>query len=104
MQWLGLVIGLSTFLIIGAFHPVVIKAEYYFGKQCWPVFLVCGLLCAVGALFVPVLWVSALMSVLGFTLLWSIKELSEQEERVKRGWFPSNPKRKSLGERGGLRK
>ena len=26
----GLVIGISTFLIIGLFHPVVIKCEYYF--------------------------------------------------------------------------
>ena len=28
---LGPVIGLSTFLIIGLFHPLVIKGEYYFG-------------------------------------------------------------------------
>ena len=31
----GLVIGISTFLIIGLFHPVVIKCEYYFGTRCW---------------------------------------------------------------------
>jgi len=93
MQWLGLLIGLCTFIIIGAFHPVVIKAEYYFGKKCWPVFLAGGLLCVVVALFIHELWVSALLSVLGFTLLWSIKELFEQEERVKKGWFPANPER-----------
>ena len=93
MQWLGLLVGLGTFIIIGAFHPVVIKAEYYFGKRCWPMFLVGGLLCAAGALFIPTLWASALLSVLGFTLLWSIKELFEQEQRVKKGWFPANPKR-----------
>ena len=29
----GLVIGISTFLIIGLFHPVVIKCEYYFGTR-----------------------------------------------------------------------
>ena len=93
MQWFGLLIGLCTFIIIGAFHPVVIKAEYYFSKGCWPVFLIGGLLCAAGALFIPVFWVSALLSVLGFTFLWSIKELFEQEQRVKKGWFPANPKR-----------
>ena len=27
----GLVIGVATFLIIGLFHPLVVKAEYYFG-------------------------------------------------------------------------
>ena len=30
----GLVIGVATFLIIGLFHPFVIKGEYYFGVRC----------------------------------------------------------------------
>jgi len=93
MEWVGFIIGLGTFIIIGAFHPVVIKAEYYFGKKCWPVFLVCGLMCAAGSLFIKTLWACALLAVLGFTFLWSIKELFEQEERVKKGWFPANPQR-----------
>ena len=35
MEWLneyhlgGIAIGICTFLIIGLFHPVVVKAEYY---------------------------------------------------------------------------
>lgn len=35
---LGLFIGVCTFLIIGLFHPVVVKAEYYWGTRCWWVF------------------------------------------------------------------
>ena len=35
----GLVIGVATFLIIGLFHPFVIKGEYYFGVRCWWFFL-----------------------------------------------------------------
>ena len=31
MNFTGLLVGLSTFLIIGLFHPLVIKAEYYLG-------------------------------------------------------------------------
>ena len=31
----GLVIGLCTFLVIGTFHPLVIKGEYYFGVRIW---------------------------------------------------------------------
>ena len=42
MNYAGIVIGLGTFLIIGMFHPIVIKAEYYFGKRCWWVFLLAG--------------------------------------------------------------
>ena len=29
MNFNGLIIGIATFLIIGAFHPLVIKAEYH---------------------------------------------------------------------------
>ncbi|MDE6879291.1 MAG: DUF4491 family protein, partial [Odoribacter sp.] len=39
----GLLIGICTFLIIGIFHPVVIKCEYYFGTRCWWVFLILGI-------------------------------------------------------------
>lgn len=39
----GILIGISTFLIIGIFHPIVIKAEYYLGVKCWWFFLVGGL-------------------------------------------------------------
>ena len=30
---LGLFIGVCTFLIIGLFHPVVVKAEYYWERD-----------------------------------------------------------------------
>lgn len=35
----GIVIGGTAFLIIGLFHPSVIKAEYHLGTRIWPVFL-----------------------------------------------------------------
>ncbi len=69
MEWLneyhlgGIAIGICTFLIIGLFHPIVVKAEYYWGTRCWWIFL-------------------------------AIKEIFEQRERVLKGWFPMNPKRK----------
>ena len=44
---LGLVIGISTFLIIGLFHPIVIKGEYHFGTRCWWAFLILGIICGV---------------------------------------------------------
>ncbi len=61
MEWLneyhlgGIAIGICTFLIIGLFHPIVVKA---------------------------------------FSSFWTIKEIFEQRERVLKGWFPMNPKRK----------
>ena len=95
MNITGIVIGLASFVIIGVFHPIVIKSEFYIGKGIWPAFLVAGIVACVASLFIWNGIVSPLLAVLGFTLFWSIKELFEQEERVKKGWFPANPKRDS---------
>ncbi|MDE6308698.1 MAG: DUF4491 family protein [Muribaculaceae bacterium] len=90
---LGLTIGIATFLIIGLFHPICIKCEYYFGTKCWWWFLVLGLI-AVGASIAvyDVLW-SSLLGVLAFSSFWTIGEIFEQKKRVERGWFPRNPRR-----------
>lgn len=90
----GIVIGVATFFIIGLFHPVVIKAEYYFGTKCWWVFLLLGLLGVAASLFIQSIMISALCGVFAFSSFWTIKELFEQEERVRKGWFPKNPNKK----------
>ena len=46
----GLVIGICTFLIIGIFHPIVVKAEYYWGTKCWWIFLLLGIGGAIASL------------------------------------------------------
>lgn len=94
LHFQGLLLGLATFLVIGIFHPIVIKTEYYFGTRPWWVFLLVGIGGAVGALFIADVFWSALAGIVGFSSLWTIKELFEQEERVEKGWFPRNPKRK----------
>ncbi|MDE5968617.1 MAG: DUF4491 family protein [Muribaculaceae bacterium] len=90
---LGLAIGIATFLIIGIFHPIVIKTEYYFGTRPWPVFLIAGILGVVGSIWVNDLFWSALLGVFSFSSFWTIKELFEQSQRVDKGWFPRNPNR-----------
>lgn len=89
----GLLIGCATFLIIGLFHPLVIKGEYHFGVGCWWVFCLMGIAALTGALLVHnVLW-SSLLAVWGASSFWSIGELFHQRRRVEKGWFPANPKR-----------
>ncbi|MFR1051637.1 MAG: DUF4491 family protein [Lachnospirales bacterium] len=39
-----LIIGGSSFLIVGMFHPTEIQCEYHFTDWVWPVFLAGGLL------------------------------------------------------------
>lgn len=91
---LGLSIGLCTFLIIGLFHPVVIKCEYYFGTRCWWWFLVLGTLMLAAAIVVSDVFWSAVLGVTAFSAYWTILEIFEQRERVRKGWFPKNPRRK----------
>jgi hypothetical protein len=90
----GIIIAVSTFLIIGIFHPIVIKVEYYWGTRLWWIFLVLGLITIMVALLIANVIVSSILGVIGASLLWSIGELFEQKKRVERGWFPMNPKRK----------
>ena len=90
----GLCIGICTFLIIGLFHPIVVKAEYYWGTRCWWIFLLLGLAGVAASIYVDNILYSSLLGVFAFSSFWTIKEVFEQEERVKKGWFPKNPKRK----------
>lgn len=84
----GIVIGAVTFLVIGIFHPLVIKAEYYFGVKCWWVFLLAG----AGGIISSVLLHNTILSVscgvFAFSSFWSIGELFKQRKRVEKGWFP----------------
>lgn len=88
----GIVIGVATFLIIGLFHPLVIKGEYYFGVKCWWVFFLMGVAATIGALLVHQLLWSTLLAVWGASSFWSIGELFHQRERVRKGWFPKREK------------
>lgn len=94
MNFYGIIIGLCTFLIIGVCHPLVIKAEYHLGKGCWWLFLLAGIAFAALSLFVKDVAWSTIAGVAAFSSFWSILELFEQEKRVKKGWFPENPRRR----------
>lgn len=93
MNFQGVIIGFISFFIIGVFHPIVIKAEFLVGKKIWPVFLIVGLSLIMLSLLISNSIIACIIGVTGFTSLWSIHEVIEQEERVRKGWFPSNPKK-----------
>ncbi|WP_415930585.1 DUF4491 family protein [Zhenpiania hominis] len=93
MNFEGILIGIASLLIIGLFHPIVIKCEYYFSQRVWPLFLIVGLLLLAAALFAQGLF-SILLALVGVACLWSIREIKEQAQRVAKGWFPKNPNRK----------
>lgn len=93
MNFFGFFIGIFSFILIGIYHPIVIKGEYHFGVKIWPIFLVIGILCIILSILIDNILLSSIFSILGFTNLWSIKELQEQKERAEKGWYPKNPKK-----------
>ncbi|MBO5109937.1 MAG: DUF4491 family protein [Clostridia bacterium] len=93
MHFSSIIIAVITFFTIGVFHPIVIKGEYYFSCKIWPVFILLGVVFVAASLFVENTILSSCLGVIGCSCFWSIKELFEQRERVRKGWFPKNPKR-----------
>ena len=94
MNFSGIIIGVATFLVIGLFHPLVIKAEYYIGVRSWWLFLLLGIAAGIASLLVTNLTLSIILGVVAFSSFWRIGEVFEQKKRVDKGWFPANPKRK----------
>jgi uncharacterized membrane protein YuzA (DUF378 family) len=92
LNFTGIITAVVTFLIIGLFHPLVIKGEYYFGTKIWWWFGVFGILFLVASLVVDSMILSIVAGVIGCSCLWSILEVFEQRERVRKGWFPTHPK------------
>ena len=56
--------------------------------------LLLGLIGVGLSLWFESVFISAICGVFAFSSFWTIKEVFEQEERVRKGWFPRNPKRK----------
>ena len=94
----GLLIGLFTFLIIGLFHPLVIKGEYYFGRPVKWAFLAGGIVFLAATLWLGPrsVTLSALCGVTAFSCFWSIKAVGQA------GTFPEES-REALSLRRGFR-
>ena len=90
----GLGLGLFMLFAIGFGFFWVIKLEYYLGAQIWKVVLAVGLAICLLSLLMPTFTGSALLGILGGSVVWGATELPGQAERVRRGLFPANPRRK----------
>lgn len=93
MNFEGITFSAAALIIMGIYHPIVIKAEYYFSQRIWPLFAAIGIICLVISLRLDGL-ASYTAAFFGAVNLWCIVELKQQEKRVERGWFPKNPNRK----------
>ena len=93
MNYYGIIIGFTFLFLTGIGHVIVIKSEYYFGTKVWPVFLIIAIISLLFSLKVKNNILSGILGINGFVFLWAILELFQQKERVKKGWFPDNPKK-----------
>lgn len=93
MNYYGFLIGLVAFFIIGLSHPLVAKAEYYYGKSIWWVFFVIGILFSVLSVFINNQSCSIITGVVGFSFFWSTHEIFKQHKRVLSGRAKRNPNR-----------
>jgi hypothetical protein len=89
------VLGVCVFLIIGLFHPLVVRAEYRFGVRSGWGFLLLGLGAGTACVLTGSLLLSACLGVTAFTSFWSIREVFQQRKRVAKGWFPANPRKET---------
>ena len=88
----GLIVGAYSFANIIIARWACIVGEYHFTKRLWIGFLLIGLLLLPFSLINSSIIISTIMGITGFTYLWGIHEIIEQEERVNKGWFAKNPK------------
>ena len=90
----GLYLCLYMLFVIAIGFAWVIKLEYYLGARVWKIVLVLGVLICILSVFMPEFTTSGLVGIFGGSVVWGATELPGQEERVQRGLFPANPKRK----------
>jgi len=88
MNTFGLILGIATLFIIGFGFIWVIRGERYLGMLWWPYFMGWGFLLVIGSIFIPSVWGSALVGILGGSLIWGSTEFKEQAVRAELGWYP----------------
>jgi len=93
MNFFGVILGAFMLLLIGFGHILVVKGEYHFGTKLWSVFLIIALSSIIASVCVKSELMSGILGIIGFTFVWAIREIFRQKERVRKGWFPKNPKR-----------
>ena len=95
MNTTGIFLGLFTAIAIGIGFVWVIKLEYYVGAHTAKAVAALGIAIILVSLLIPDFTFSAIVGVLGGTVIWGATELPDQEERVAKGMFPVNPNKRA---------
>ena len=97
MNFQGIILGAISFIIIGVWHPIVVKGEYYIGKnKCAIVFSIIGVTCCIASFLMHNDILSTAFALFGFSGFWGIKEVYEQAVCVEKGWFPKRKVKRAV--------
>jgi hypothetical protein len=95
MNTTGIFLGLFTTVAIGLGFVWVIKLEYRVGAHVAKAVAALGITAVVASLFIHDFTLSAIVGIIGATIVWGATELPDQEDRVARGLFPANPRKRA---------
>jgi hypothetical protein len=79
MNFFGLLLGFATLIIIGLGFVWVIRSEYYLGYLWWPYIMGLGVLIVIGIPVCVLDWGSALLGILGASLIWGQPNLKNRQ-------------------------
>ena len=94
LNYVGLVAAASTFIGVWFGHVAVRKIESISPTIWLPTlaFAILGILLECLSLITSHFLLSTATGILGFTLLWDALEFTRQQNRIKKGHAPANPK------------
>jgi hypothetical protein len=95
MNFTGILFGLFAALVIGGGFIWVIKLEYYVGAHLAKPVAAVGVLVILLSLIMPNFVSSALLGVVGGSIVWGATEFPDQQDRVEKGIFPANPNKRT---------
>lgn len=95
LNFWGLAFAGMTFVAIGVGFLWVIKLEYFVGAHVARAVGALGIAVAMASAFLPGFAASAIAGMIAGTIFWGATELPDQQERVRKGMFRANPRRRS---------
>ena len=97
MNFSGLALAFFTLIAIGFGFFWVVKLEYHVGAGVDKAVFVVGILITAASLAAPDPISSAVIGIVGGTVIWGATEMKDQEKRVAAGMFKANPKKQKKG-------
>ncbi len=92
-DYVGPILAIIVFITIGFGHIIVRSLNFHFGTKPGIPLLIIGCGIMIWSVFIMSDLLSAIMGIIGITILWDGIEIYRQEKRIIKGHAPENPNR-----------